>query len=373
MGGRVLISVLFFLCFNTVCGQTKTTMVSFSGYVNGNYVNVTAEMNYRFVFRAGEPEVQASWKWFKVNYVNYKGVRYSYLNNRKFIKFPYSLTSNFITQVELTAVPPTYSGFENVVKNMHGTTTQNFFFSLNQRVWNAYSITERKKAKLSWLETPFINRATILSLSGNAINSIFNDIEKTLQEEKEEKEEKKEKQKKTNKKGKNAKKDKDDFWSGKSTKKNKTTKDDFWSGKNTKKEKIKDDFWKGKGSQKEEAIFESQTKPPERNQFIGDIESYDTKRLTVKCLDHGKVDGDRVSVSLNGKVIRTITLKGYYTTFTINLKSGQNRIDFKALNEGSVGANTAKFYIVDDKGKTISNKEWNIKKGYLATLLIVTY
>jgi len=153
--------------------------------------------------------------------------------------------------------------------------------------------------------------------------------------------------------------------------------DDFWSGKKTsdnQNNSTSSDFWNGQGTQAEEKQFESQTKPPESNQFIADIESYGTKYLTVKCIDHGAIDGDRVSVSLNGSIIESnITLKGYYTSFDIKLKTGQNRIDFKALNEGSSSPNTAKFIILDDKGKTISDKEWNIKRGYTATLLIVTF
>ena len=150
---------------------------------------------------------------------------------------------------------------------------------------------------------------------------------------------------------------------------------DFWSGDaEDPKSNSNGDFWEGKGSDDEERRFENQTRPPERNQFIGDIESYGTKYLRVKCIDHGQIDGDRVSVKLNGNIIRSgITLSGSYTSFDVQLTSGQNRIDFTALNEGSSSPNTAKFIITDDKGKTISNKEWNIRTGYTATLLIVTY
>jgi hypothetical protein len=154
-------------------------------------------------------------------------------------------------------------------------------------------------------------------------------------------------------------------------------KDGFWSGNSPSDQGSNNkqgDFWDGKGTDDEERRFESQTKPPQKNQFIGDIESYGTKYLTVQCIDHGQVDGDRVSVKVNGETIRTsITLTGYYTTFDIQLKSGQNRIDFTALNEGSASPNTAKFIIKDDTGKTVSDKEWNITTGYTATLLIVTY
>ena len=148
---------------------------------------------------------------------------------------------------------------------------------------------------------------------------------------------------------------------GQSEQQKTNSEDDFWAGSkssNNNSNNDPNDFWDGKGSDDEERQFESQTKPPESNQFIGDIESYGTKYLTVKCIDHGQIDGDRVSVSLNGSIIESnITLKGYYTSFDIKLKSGQNRIDFTALNEGSASPNTAKFIIKDDKGKIISDIE----------------
>lgn len=153
--------------------------------------------------------------------------------------------------------------------------------------------------------------------------------------------------------------------------------DDFWNGNKTPAQNnpgSTPEFWKGKGTSQEEQQFENQTNPPEKNQFIGDIESYGTKYLNVRCRDHGMEDGDRVKVALNGSTIKSdIYLRNHWTTFEIQLKSGQNRIDFTALNEGSASPNTAQFIISDDKGKIISDKEWNIKQGYTATLLIVTY
>lgn len=190
MNFKRLFKLIIYLSFFALNSQIKTTMVSFSGYVNGHYINTTGEIDYKFIFQ-GDPEVQASWKWFKVNYVNYKGVKYSSLNNRKYIKFPYSLTSSFTTNVELTSVPPTKSGFESITKNMYGKQIQNYSFTLDKGTWTKYSISERQKEKTSWLETPFINRATIISLSGAAINSIFNDIKRTLEEEKKDKEKQK--------------------------------------------------------------------------------------------------------------------------------------------------------------------------------------
>jgi hypothetical protein len=154
-------------------------------------------------------------------------------------------------------------------------------------------------------------------------------------------------------------------------------KDDFWSGgsDNTKKEMNNDntsDFWDGEGSTSEEEKFESNTKPLEGNQFIGEIESK-TKTLTIVYWDHGMEDGDRVSLSLNKKNIKSnITLTKNQQEIEIKLHFGMNRVDFKALNEGSSSPNTASFKVYDDEGNLISSKEWNITTGFTATLLIVT-
>jgi hypothetical protein len=54
----------------------------------------------------------------------------------------------------------------------------------------------------------------------------------------------------------------------------------------------------------------------------------------------------------------------------VKLEFGMNRIDFKALNEGSSSPNTAEFEVYDENGKMISSKEWSITTGFTATLLI---
>lgn len=174
---------------------------------------------------------------------------------------------------------------------------------------------------------------------------------------------------------------KDDFWNGSSndnSNQKKTTKqqnqDGFWNGKdnvNKKTNSKKDDFWSGGGTAKENQQFENNTKTPKSNQFIGEIKSK-TKSIIIRCRDHGTVDGDRVKIMLNNRVIESnLTLTDGYQTITINLDFGMNRIDFKALNEGSASPNTAEFIIKDDTGKLISSKDWNITTGYTATLLIV--
>ncbi|MCF6296697.1 MAG: hypothetical protein L3J08_01715 [Flavobacteriaceae bacterium] len=103
---------------------------------------------------------------------------------------------------------------------------------------------------------------------------------------------------------------------------------------------------------------------------LGRVET-NTKRIRIECRDYSYVDGDRVRVYLNEKVIRTnIVLQGGYYTININLKEGFNRIDIEALNQGTSGPNTAEFNVFDENGNILATKEWNILTGYIATLIV---
>ncbi len=111
----------------------------------------------------------------------------------------------------------------------------------------------------------------------------------------------------------------------------------------------------------------------ESNAALGTIES-STKFVKIEFRDHGLVDGDRVRIYLNEKVVdANTTLKGLSAFITIPLQKGYNRIDFKALNQGLVGPNTAQFFVYDDKGALVKAKSWNLAAGKVATLGIIRY
>ena len=96
--------------------------------------------------------------------------------------------------------------------------------------------------------------------------------------------------------------------------------------------------------------------------------------MKIEFRDHGLVDGDRVRIYLNEKVVdANTTLKGLSAFITIPLQKGYNRIDFKALNQGLVGPNTAQFFVYDDKGALVKAKSWNLAAGKVATLGIIRY
>ena len=71
-----------------------------------------------------------------------------------------------------------------------------------------------------------------------------------------------------------------------------------------------------------------------RNQFLG---SFKTKSFTstVRYKDAAFVDGDKIRVYLNDKIIEPeVVLDGAFKGFKITLVNGVNKIDFEALNEG---------------------------------------
>lgn len=109
------------------------------------------------------------------------------------------------------------------------------------------------------------------------------------------------------------------------------------------------------------------------NASLGTIES-STKFVKIEFRDHGLVDGDRVRIYLNEQVIdANTTLKGISAFITVPLQRGYNRIDFKALNQGRVGPNTAQFFVYDDKGNLVKEQAWNLTAGKVATLGVIRF
>lgn len=72
------------------------------------------------------------------------------------------------------------------------------------------------------------------------------------------------------------------------------------------------------------------------------------KMITVKLWDHQTVDGDRVSLNLNGKwVLENYTLDKKAYIFEIELNPGKNILVLHALNLGKIHPNTAAILIDD--------------------------
>lgn len=106
------------------------------------------------------------------------------------------------------------------------------------------------------------------------------------------------------------------------------------------------------------------------NQYLGDIKS-NGKFVGIVCRDHEFVDGDRVKISINGRVIdHNVLLTGGFKGVNVDLEKGFNRLDFEALNEGSSSPNTAQVNVYDDLGKVIYSNKWLLSEGSIATLII---
>lgn len=107
------------------------------------------------------------------------------------------------------------------------------------------------------------------------------------------------------------------------------------------------------------------------DQFLGDFKS-GSKFVRFLYRDHQYVDGDRVSVAVNDTIIHpNIHLGGEFQGFYIDLKTGFNKIDITALNQGTSGPNTAQFIMYDDNREVISANVWNLATGVKATVIIV--
>jgi hypothetical protein len=108
-----------------------------------------------------------------------------------------------------------------------------------------------------------------------------------------------------------------------------------------------------------------------RNQFLGSFKTK-TFKSTIRYRDAAFVDGDRIKVYLNDKIIEPeVSLDGEFQGFKITLVPGVNKIDFEALNEGFASPNTAEFEVYDENGVVIHASEWNVGTGYKATIILV--
>lgn len=105
--------------------------------------------------------------------------------------------------------------------------------------------------------------------------------------------------------------------------------------------------------------------------YLGDI-STGAKYVGIVCRDHEYVDGDRIKIWANEKVVDpNVLLTGSFQGINVDLQEGFNRLDFEALNQGSSGPNTAQVDVYDEKGELIFSNIWNLSTGSKASLVIV--
>ena len=107
------------------------------------------------------------------------------------------------------------------------------------------------------------------------------------------------------------------------------------------------------------------------DQYLGDFKS-NAKSVRVVFRDHQHPDGDRVQVRLNDEIFYpNILLQESYKKLDVDLKTGFNKIDFVALNQGESGPNTAEVRVYDDQGNLMMANRWNLATGTKATFIVV--
>lgn len=108
-----------------------------------------------------------------------------------------------------------------------------------------------------------------------------------------------------------------------------------------------------------------------KDQHLGDLTT-SGKYVELYCRDHQYVDGDKIKIVVNGEVIHhSITLGGGYTPIFVKLNNGFNNIEFHALNQGESGPNTAELLVLDEDGRELTRKEWNLLTGAKASIIVV--
>lgn len=108
-----------------------------------------------------------------------------------------------------------------------------------------------------------------------------------------------------------------------------------------------------------------------QGQNLGNF-STDGKFVEIYCRDSQYIDGDRVRVFVNGRMVNAdLYLQGDYTPILVVLEKGFNTIEIEALNQGSSGPNTAAFKVFDETGKLVTSNEWNLLTGAKASMIVV--
>lgn len=122
---------------------------------------------------------------------------------------------------------------------------------------------------------------------------------------------------------------------------------------------------------REAGLKEGRGELVKKNISLGDFKTK-SAYFIIKFRDFGAIDGDLVKVSSNDQIIQSqLFLDSNYKQVKIILSNGFNKLDFEALNIGSLGGNTAEIQVFDDKGTLITNDYWNnLAAGFKASIIV---
>ncbi len=140
---------------------------------------------------------------------------------------------------------------------------------------------------------------------------------------------------------------------------------------------VKKDEFVSRGAEFEDKVRATVAEKGESNeayrghQYFGEVKT-EAEFVQIMARDFGEEDGDLIKVMVNDVVvIPEIILNNDFRGIQITLSQGFNKIDFEALNQGTVGPNTAEFRVYDDKEQLISNNQWNLATGFKATVIVI--
>ncbi|MBT4412965.1 MAG: hypothetical protein HOC83_02645 [Polaribacter sp.] len=89
-----------------------------------------------------------------------------------------------------------------------------------------------------------------------------------------------------------------------------------------------------------------------------------SKTVTLSFRDFGAIDGDIIGIYHNDiLIVKRATLNQHYQSFPIHLQKGNNKIEILAINQGSLGANTAQYKLVNSSGFKIASQYWFLATG----------
>ncbi|PXY39133.1 hypothetical protein DMB65_19330 [Flavobacterium cheongpyeongense] len=122
---------------------------------------------------------------------------------------------------------------------------------------------------------------------------------------------------------------------------------------------------------REAGLKEGRGELVKKNISLGDFRTQ-SAYFIIKFRDFGAIDGDLVKITSNDQVVQSqLFLDSNYKQVKITLSNGFNKLDFEALNIGSLGGNTAEIQVYDDKGTLITNDYWNnLAAGFKASIIV---
>lgn len=171
-GVRTFCTFLVFFISYYLAAQSITNGAPFSGYIDGVYFSTSSNFKIRFAFINDEPEVELTLDWFKVNYVQYKGVRYD-MNNHPGGSANFDYVRDGVVQtIKLTENVPTV-GYQSLTRTMYSAGTYEFRFDVDKSKWQSLGMEGRAREKQAWKNRKVLGTLSCESISGAVVRNII--------------------------------------------------------------------------------------------------------------------------------------------------------------------------------------------------------